>query len=62
MLIKMKRINGEETVEFVAFNFDGEGSSLALINGSSIAVFSKEETLDILLGENAKNPQYELVL
>ena len=59
MLIKMKRIDGDETIEFIAFNYDGEGSSLAICD-KQVYAYSLEETNDILLGKNGQEKEYEL--
>lgn len=61
MTIKMKQIDGDETIEFVAFNIDGEGTSLAILEGDTLSLYSKEETLSILIGRKGENPEYELV-
>ena len=60
MLIKMKRIDGDETIEFIAFNYNGEGSSLAICD-NRVFSYTLEETLDILVGKISKEKEYEPV-
>ncbi|MCR5710496.1 MAG: hypothetical protein K6G79_08455 [Bacteroidales bacterium] len=55
----MKRIDGDETIEFIAFNYDGEGGSLAICD-NQVYAYSLEETNDILLGKNSQEKEYEL--
>lgn len=61
MTIVMKRIDGDDTIEFIAFNIDGEGSSLALLEDGSLTLFTKKDTLSIIAGDNSKEPNYQFV-
>lgn len=61
MTIKMKLIDGDDTVEFLAFNIDGEGTSLVMLEDGSLTGYSKEDTLTILFGGKGENPKYTLL-
>jgi len=62
MKLRMKKIEGDEVLEFVAFNFDGNGT--CLIYDEKCEVFetrTSEEVRDIFLGKNACNIEYKLL-
>ena len=62
MRLRMKKIGKEEVLEFVAFNFDGNGT--CLVYDEKCEVFetrSSEEVMDIFLGKKAHNMEYELL-
>lgn len=62
MSIKMKRVDGEGgTLEFIAFNFDGEGSSLVLLEDGSLYPYSKEDTKEVFYGTNYNNCKYQFI-
>lgn len=61
--MKLRKINShEETIEFLVFNYDGQGSALVIENNDGIVVSkSLNELKDIFLGEFRKEKEYELV-
>lgn len=61
MTFKFKQKDGCETIEFIAFNYDGEGSSLAIINGKDFSVYSKKDTKDIVEGPKNNDGRYVFV-
>lgn len=59
MKIKVKRIDNDEILEFLAFNFDGLGSSFAYnYETEKMELYTCEETKDILFGENGDECKY----
>lgn len=61
--MKFRKINSEnETIEFLVFNFDGQGSALVIENDSdSIDIKTSEEVKDIILGKKCKDKEYKLI-
>lgn len=61
----MKFINITDTndiIEFLAFNYDGQGGSLVKFNSNDhLDYLSLEETNDIILGGQGEDRQYRLV-
>ena len=57
MSIIMEKKDGSETIEFIAFNIDGEGTSIALSNGDFVT-YNKKDMKDIILGEEGKECLY----
>ena len=60
MSIKMKRIGEDSVIEFIAFNYDGEGSSLAIENGF-LDVYSKKDTNEVFEGIRGTDRKYEFI-
>ena len=53
MKIKVKRIDDGEILEFLSFNFDGQGNNLVYNHESEkLELYSREETKNVLFGEN----------
>lgn len=62
MNIKMRSKNDGEILEFLAFNYDGQGNCLVYYEGSeTIEALSLNEAKDILLGEKGKENEYKYV-
>lgn len=61
--MKFCKINSEnETIEFLVFNFDGQGSALVIENDSdSVDIKTSEEIKDIILGKEYKDREYRLI-
>lgn len=61
-ILKVQKIGSpEDYVEFLEFNYDGKGSSIARYPGSNnLEHLSLGDTEDILFGVNGKNREYEL--
>lgn len=60
--MKLRKINSHnETIEFLVFNYDGQGSALVIENNDGI-IESKSinEVKEILLGGVGKDKAYEL--
>lgn len=49
-----------EVIEFLSFNIDGDGTSIALVD-DQLTSYSKKDTLDILIGEKGKECNYTFV-
>lgn len=62
-IMKLRKIKShEETIEFLVFNYDGQGSALVIENNDGIVVSkSVNELKDIFLGVFGKEKEYELV-
>ena len=59
MKMKIKNVDSEEILEFISFNFDGEGGSLVLNHTTGkIESYKLQETKNMLLGENGKECKY----
>ena len=62
MKIKVKRIDNNEILEFLSFNFDGEGSSIVFNHESEkMELYTCKETKNVLFGENDKECKYEYI-
>ena len=61
-VLKVQKIGSpEDYVEFLVFNYDGKGSSIAKYPGSDhLEHLSLDDTQDILFGAQGKNLEYEL--
>lgn len=61
-ILKVQKIGSpEDYVEFLEFNYDGKGSSIARYPGSNkLELLSLDDTEDILFGVKGKNCEYEL--
>ena len=59
MKIKMKHIENAEILEFLAFNFDGQGNGVAYNHETEkLEMYNGEEIKNILFGENGKECKY----
>lgn len=62
MKIKMKRIDSKEILEFIEFNFDGQGGTLVFnYETQEPEYYNFQQTKDILWGENGKEPKYQFI-
>lgn len=60
--MKLRKINSHnETIEFLVFNYDGQGSALVIENNDGVIESkSVDEVKEILLGGVGKDKEYEL--
>ena len=59
MNIKIKSIDSDEILEFLTFNFDGQGSCVAYNHETEkLEMYNSEETKNLLFGENGKECEY----
>lgn len=60
--MKLRKINSHnETIEFLVFNYDGQGSALVIENNDGVIESkSVNEVKEILLGGVGKDKEYEL--
>ena len=59
MKIKIKHIDSNEILEFLAFNFDGQGNSVAYNHETEkLEMYNSEDIKDLLFGENGKECKY----
>ena len=60
--MKLRKINSHnETIEFLVFNYDGQGSALVIENNNGVIESkSVDEVKEILLGGVGKDKEYEL--
>jgi hypothetical protein len=60
--MKLRKINSHnETIEFLVFNYDGQGSALVIENNDGVIESkSVNEVKEILLGGIGKDKEYEL--
>ena len=57
--IKMKHIVNDEILEFLAFNFDGQGNGVAYNHETEkLEMYNDEEIKKILFGEKGKECKY----
>ena len=62
MSIKIRRKSDGEILEFLAFNYDGQGGCLVHFEGSeTIDALSLSESKNILLGEECKENKYDFI-
>ena len=62
MQVRMKKMDSDEVLDFIAFNFDGKGNYLVYDEKCEIfEVLSSEEVKDVFLGKNACNVEYKLL-
>ena len=62
MKIKIKRIDNDEILEFLVFNFDGQGNSVAYNHETEkLEMYNSEDIKNILFGENGKECKYVYV-
>lgn len=62
MKIRMKRIDRKEILEFIEFNFDGQGGVLVFnYETQELEYYNFQQTKDILWGENGKEPKYQFI-
>lgn len=59
-IIMQRKDDPNEVIEFLSFNIDGDGTSIALV-GDQLTTYSKKDTLDILIGEKGKECTYTFV-
>ncbi|MBO5627837.1 MAG: hypothetical protein J5965_02000 [Aeriscardovia sp.] len=59
-IIMQRKDDPNEVIEFLSFNIDGDGTSLALSEGN-LTTYNKKDTLDILIGEQHEDCKYTFV-
>ena len=65
MQIRATNLETGEVLNFIVFNYDGEGSSMAIISdgvqgAKAVSVYSKKDTKDIIEGGNGVSPRYNI--
>lgn len=61
MILTMKSKTSGEVVKFIAFNINGKGSSLVLLEDKTLHVYSEEETMEVLEGPKNGNRKYDFI-
>ncbi|MBQ5737919.1 MAG: hypothetical protein IIV55_02595 [Alistipes sp.] len=62
MGLKMKKISGEEVLEFIAYNIDGKGTCLVYDETCEEFIFlSLDKVKDVFLGKEAGDIEYKLL-
>lgn len=56
--LKVKGVDDDQVIEFLSFNFDGEGNAIADFGDGNLELVKKDDVKDILFGIKGSDPKY----